>query len=128
MFAVSFRSAVLFLALAGVAAAQTNHGTITGTVQDPATAVVPNAAVIATNVETGAVYQTLATATGNFTVPSLPAGNYSVSVEAPEITFEGGLGGNNLMDILKNLEGAPEDVKPTPEGKPASVCAPDLVF
>ena len=40
-------------------------------------------AVVATNVETGAVYQTLATATGNFTVPSLPAGNYSVSVEAP---------------------------------------------
>ena len=83
MTAVPLRFAVFFLALAGVAAAQTNHGTITGTVQDPATAVVPNAAVVATNVETGAVYQTLATATGNFTVPSLPAGNYSVSVEAP---------------------------------------------
>ena len=83
MSAISLRSAVFFLALAGVAAAQTNYGTITGTVQDPGTAVVPNAAVIATNVETGAVYQTLATATGNFTVPSLPAGNYSVSVEAP---------------------------------------------
>ena len=80
---ISLRSAVFFLALAGVAAAQTNYGTITGSVQDPGTAVVPNAAVVATNVETGAVYQTLATATGNFTVPSLPAGNYSVSVEAP---------------------------------------------
>jgi hypothetical protein len=43
-----------------------------------------------------------------------------VNIQAPAITFEGGLGGNNLMDILKNLEGAPEDVKPTPEGKPAS--------
>ncbi|MEO5803831.1 MAG: hypothetical protein ABIR24_09895 [Verrucomicrobiota bacterium] len=43
-----------------------------------------------------------------------------VNIQAPEITFEGGLGGNNLMTILKNLEGAPEDVKPTPEGKPAS--------
>jgi hypothetical protein len=83
MSAISLRSAVFFLVLAGVAAAQTNYGTITGTVQDPGTAVVPNAAVVATNVETGAVYQTLATATGNFTVPSLPAGNYSVSVEAP---------------------------------------------
>ncbi len=44
----------------------------------------------------------------------------SVNIQAPEITFEGGLTGNNLMTILKNLEGAPEDVKPTPKGKPAS--------
>lgn len=83
MSAAPLRSALLLLTLAGFVAAQTNHGTITGTVQDPANAVVPNAAVVATNVETGAVYQTLATATGNFTVPSLPAGTYTVSVEAP---------------------------------------------
>lgn len=44
----------------------------------------------------------------------------TVNVEAPVITFEGGLGGNNLSQILKNLEGSPDDVKPTPEGKPAS--------
>ena len=44
----------------------------------------------------------------------------AINIQEPEITFEGGLGGNNLSEILKNLEGAPEDVKPTPEGKPAS--------
>ena len=43
-----------------------------------------------------------------------------VNIQAPVITFEGGLTGNNLMTILKNLEGAPDDVKPTPKGKPAS--------
>lgn len=43
-----------------------------------------------------------------------------VNVQAPVITFEGGLGGNNLSQILKNLEGSPDDVKSTPEGKPAS--------
>ena len=43
-----------------------------------------------------------------------------VNIQEPVITFEGGLGGNNLSQILKNLEGAPDDVKPTPEGKPAS--------
>ncbi len=43
-----------------------------------------------------------------------------VNIQAPVITFEGGLGGNNLSQILKNLEGSPDDVKPTPEGKPAS--------
>jgi hypothetical protein len=43
-----------------------------------------------------------------------------VNIKEPVITFEGGLSGNNLMTIMKNLEGAPEDVKPTPKGKPAS--------
>lgn len=43
-----------------------------------------------------------------------------VNLQAPEITFEGGLTGNNLMKILQNLEGSPDDVKPTPKGKPAS--------
>ena len=78
----------IFLLLASfvlttLAFAQSDHGTITGTVVDPAKALVPGATVVATNVETGAVYPTVATATGNFTVASLPSGNYSVSVEAP---------------------------------------------
>jgi hypothetical protein len=72
-----------FLAQAFIAVCQTDHGTITGTVSDPAKAVVPSAAVIAKNTETGAVFQTVSTQTGNFTVPSLPAGNYEVVIEAP---------------------------------------------
>ena len=63
------------LALAFTAICQTDHGTITGTVSDPAKAVVPSAVVVAKNSETGAVYQTVSTQTGNFTVPSLPAGS-----------------------------------------------------
>ena len=63
------------LALALNAISQTDHGTITGTVSDPAKAVVPNAVVVAKNSETGAIYQTVTTATGNFTVPSLPGRN-----------------------------------------------------
>lgn len=42
-----------------------------------------------------------------------------VNIQAPEITFEGGLSGNNLSQILKNLEGSPDDVKSTPDGKSA---------
>ncbi len=71
------------LLLATLAFAQTDHGTITGTVIDPAKAVVPDASVVATNTDTGARYPTATTSTGNFTVPSLPAGKYSVSIEAP---------------------------------------------
>ena len=50
--------------LATMAAAQTDRGIITGTVQDPAKAVVPGAAVSAKNTETGAIYPTVTTATG----------------------------------------------------------------
>ncbi len=68
--------------LTTIAFAQSDHGTITGTVLDPAKAVIPNATVVVSNAETGSVYQAAATATGNFTVSSLPAGSYSVTVES----------------------------------------------
>ena len=63
--------------------AQNDRGTITGTITDPAQAVVPDAAVSARNTETGSLYKTQSTPTGNYTVPSLPAGVYELSVEAP---------------------------------------------
>lgn len=66
-----------------VAAAQSDRGVITGTVRDPAGAMVPGAAVSAKNAETGAVYPTSATATGNFTLTALPAGIYELTVEVP---------------------------------------------
>jgi hypothetical protein len=71
------------LAVALSAFSQTDRGTLTGTVSDPASAVVPNAGITARNTESGSVYQTLTTATGNYTAPSLPAGIYEVAVEAP---------------------------------------------
>ena len=51
-----------------VAFAQSDRGTITGTINDPAGAVVAAAAVDARNVETGAVYQAASSATGNYTL------------------------------------------------------------
>jgi hypothetical protein len=62
--------------------AQTDRGTITGTVLDPASAVVPGAKVVARNTETGAISETVATDTGNYTLVSLPAGNYEVIAES----------------------------------------------
>ena len=75
---------VLFGCLvAAVAFAQSDRGTITGTVSDPAGAVVPGAAVVAVHVATGARYETVTTPTGNYTVLSLPVGMYTVSVDSP---------------------------------------------
>jgi len=70
------------LLLAGLALAQSDRGTITGTVIDPAGAVVPNAEVVAVNPATGVAFRTQATATGGYTIASLPAGVYDLSVQA----------------------------------------------
>ena len=61
--------------------AQNDRGTITGEVKDQAGAVVPGASVIATNTGSGELSKTLTTETGNYPLPSLPAGMYSLTVE-----------------------------------------------
>ncbi|SPF41139.1 conserved exported hypothetical protein [Candidatus Sulfopaludibacter sp. SbA4] len=61
--------------------AQNDRGTITGEVKDQAGAVVPGAAVIATNSGSGDQLKTVTTDTGNYTIPSLPAGVYTLTVE-----------------------------------------------
>jgi hypothetical protein len=63
--------------------AQSDRGTITGTVSDPAGAVVAAAAIEARNIETGAVYPVASSATGNYTIVQLPAGTYELSVTVP---------------------------------------------
>jgi hypothetical protein len=72
---------ILLLLLVTPVFAQSDRGTITGTVLDPTAAVVPGAKVIARNTATGRVSETTTTATGNYTLPSLPAGLYEVIVE-----------------------------------------------
>jgi hypothetical protein len=58
-------------------------GTILGTVTDNSGAVVPKAAVTVTNTGTSVASHTQTSDTGNYTVPYLIPGTYSVSVEAP---------------------------------------------
>src|SRR5579864_838007 len=62
--------------------AQSDRGNITGTVTDPAGAVVVNAPIEARNVNTGAIYQAATTETGNYTLAQLPAGPYELTVTA----------------------------------------------
>jgi len=65
------------------ASAQTDRGTITGTVSDATGAVIPGATIEAKNVATGTVYQAGSTETGNYTLAQLPAGTYELSVNLP---------------------------------------------
>ena len=58
------RTTVSILVLSWAALAQSDRGTITGTVSDPAGAIVANAAIQAKNVGTGGLYDGVSTATG----------------------------------------------------------------
>jgi hypothetical protein len=71
------------LALAFSAFAQSDRGTITGTISDPANAVIAGAEIVARNIATGALYPTASSSTGNYTIAQLPAGNYDVEVTSP---------------------------------------------
>jgi Carboxypeptidase regulatory-like domain len=62
--------------------AQSDRGTITGTVTDPSGAVVAGAKVTTTDLETGDVRETTTGGEGSFTIPELKANPYKVTVEA----------------------------------------------
>ncbi|MEP7355361.1 MAG: carboxypeptidase-like regulatory domain-containing protein, partial [Acidobacteriota bacterium] len=63
--------------------AQSDRGTLTGTVADLAGAVVAGARMEIRNVETGATSQAASTDTGNYTLPQLPVGSYELTVTVP---------------------------------------------
>ena len=74
-------SALLAIFCSGALAQET--GTILGSVTDPTGASVPNAKVTVTNSASGLERSLNANSEGNFTIPSLNIGNYSVKVESP---------------------------------------------
>ena len=74
---------LVLLVCSAAAFAQTATGTITGTISDPAGAVVPNAPLELKNSATGTVYQTVSSSTGNYTFSQLPAATYQLTVNVP---------------------------------------------
>jgi hypothetical protein len=78
---VSSRFALAVLLCAGsFSAAQTFQGSIAGSVADASGAAVPAAAVKALNTATGLLRETVSTQAGEFSIPSLPLGRYTVTV------------------------------------------------
>jgi hypothetical protein len=73
----------LLLLAGGVALAQQNTGSLSGTVTDLTSGAVPAATVIATHTDTGLKTETVSTEAGLYVFASLPVGIYEVSVEKP---------------------------------------------
>ncbi|MCC6590543.1 MAG: TonB-dependent receptor [Bryobacterales bacterium] len=61
--------------------AQTDRGTISGTVADSSGAVIPGAKITVTNVATNQTTTTYSTDSGDYTAPSLSVGQYTVRVD-----------------------------------------------
>jgi hypothetical protein len=81
LFAVALLAFMLGCA-AAPAFAQSDRGSITGTVADPGGAVVQNAKITATSLDTGEVREATTNAEGNYTLPELRAGLYKINAEA----------------------------------------------
>ena len=69
------------LLMSGGALAQIKSSAITGTVTDPTGAVIPGATITVINIETNVAATSVTDATGNFNVPYLAPGTYTVNVE-----------------------------------------------
>jgi Carboxypeptidase regulatory-like domain len=70
------------LGVGGEAIAQSDNGSIVGTVADPTGAVIPNAAVVVTNTQTGTVFNATSDGAGDFRIPTVPRGDYQAAVTA----------------------------------------------
>ena len=73
---------VTLLSFQSLRAQTAGTGALTGTIKDPSGAVVPNATVTATSLDTGAVRTDMTGADGSYRFSLLPPGNYRVRMEA----------------------------------------------
>ncbi len=70
-----------FLSNAAAALAQTSSATLTGTVRDSSGAVLPGVSITVTNTARNTSQSTISNETGNYVIPALNPGTYSVSAE-----------------------------------------------
>src|SRR5438874_1321219 len=73
---------ILGVAFGSFLSAQESTARLLGTVTDPTGAVIPGATVVARNVATGLDRKTVANESGNYSIPSLPIGQYTLVAES----------------------------------------------
>jgi hypothetical protein len=77
--------ALLLLASTVCVLAQTTNGSIQGTVTDPSGAAIVGASVTSRNMDTDLTVATTTTGAGLYSLPNLPPGRYSVTVQGPNL-------------------------------------------
>src|SRR5260370_12185070 len=82
---LSFALAAIIL-FSGQLRAQVSGATLSGTINDPSAAVVPNAQVSARNTATGVTRTATSDDAGFYSIPNLLPGNYEVTVTAAAVT------------------------------------------
>src|SRR5690348_8850211 len=103
-----FRSRLYLVAVLGVVVLAATFataqgivtGSISGVVQDPQGAVVPNANVTVTHLSTNRVFHTQTTSAGIIALRDLPPGNYDLRIEAP--SFRNYQAKNISVDVGKD--------------------------
>src|SRR5262245_18151703 len=73
---------MLCAAFAPLLSAQESTERLLGTVKDPTGAVIPAANIVAKNTATGLERKTVAHASGEYSIPQLPIGQYTVTAES----------------------------------------------
>lgn len=73
--------AAFLISIAWAAPALAQNAQITGTVRDSSGGIIPGATVTARNLDTGLTRAGVTDTAGEFRLPSLPPGRYSVSTE-----------------------------------------------
>ena len=77
------RLAIALILGEAIALGQMNTGEIAGSVQDPSGAVLPSAALIAEQAETGQKFTAISNNSGEYLFGRLPVGVYSITASAP---------------------------------------------
>ena len=72
---------VLFLMLFSLNSWAGVGGSVSGTIKDTSNAVVPNASVSATNIETGVLHQAATNGQGFYSFADLPIGHYNITIQ-----------------------------------------------
>src|SRR5271154_1899291 len=99
---LSLSTALWFLVACVSFASAQSGGELTGTVSDPSGAVIPNANVTATSVDTGKQHTTISNGSGVYDFPSLDVGEYNLAVGAPG--FEGYKQNGIAINVAQTLK------------------------
>jgi hypothetical protein len=114
---LAFIAAVLLWGSA--AQAQEFRGTISGAIIDPTGANIPNAKILATETKTGTRIESVSDASGNYTLPFLAPGDYSISVKVDGFkeyfrkSIHVGAGDHPVVDVTLEVGSATQTVEVT---------------